>query len=614
MMKKTLSLFVALIFALSAFTAVYAADFSDVTSSYSWAQEAIEALANNKIVEGYPDGTFKPGKDITKEEAIVLFARCLGASDKSNEDIVSAAYANAESKLAKYDSYALKQAAYLMYKMVLNESDLATYLSAANKGKPLKRYEAATLIAKSLGGEVWLKNNSDVEADFADSDKIPDAAQGYVYYASELGIIQGMENNKFVPDGNVTRAQVSVMIHRILNMMQYSYSKWSIAAIDSATGVVTLKNDDGDIEKYTIGNSVPVMIDGTKSSLDNLRAGMEAVLTFVHDLDTGADRLYSLDAVSVMSDETIEGIYRGKATDNSGTVVSVGAIDDATNIKKYTLADGFTVLYNGEAATLADFSNGDYVRLAISRGKAVVMDGAPKTTIINKATIESIPSTATDKLKIRSNDGYVTEYELARSASVRRNGSVVEFRDLAVGDSVALTLEYGRIKTIESTGVSKNIEGIIDSIYHSSTESRVGIKIGNSVTEYTVSRDANIVVSGEKATLYDLRVGYSVTVKTSSLTLTEITVKATTVTTQKSVHGVITAVNPDWGMIQVNTSATSGEIAITQVFLKKGATIMNASTGRTFSISNLEVGMTIMAAGTESGGIFETSSVMVVPE
>lgn len=613
MMKKILSLFVALIFALSAFSAVYAADFSDVTSSYSWAQEAIEALANNKIVEGYPDGTFKPGKDITKEEAIVLFSRCLGASDKSNEDIVSAAYANAESKLAKYDSYALKQAAYLMYKMVLNESDLATYLSAANKGQPLKRYEAATLIAKSLGGEVWLKSNPDVEADFADADDIPEDAQGYVYYASELGIIQGMENNKFAPDGNVTRAQVSVMIHRILNMMQYSYSKWSIAAIDQATGVVTLKNED-DIEKYTIGTSVPVMIDGTKSSLGNLKAGMEAVLTFVHDLDTGADRLYSLDAVSVLSDGTVEGIYRGKVTDNSGTVVSVGEIDDVTNITKYTLADGFTVLYNGEPSTLADFGNGDYVTLAISRGKAVVIDGAPKTSKLTKATVESIPSTATDKIKIRTNDGYVTEYALAKAASVRRNGSVAEFRDLAVGDSVTLTLEYGRIKIVEATGVSKNIEGIIDSIYHSSTESKVGIKIGNQVTEYTVSRDANIVVSGQAATLYDLRVGYTVTVKTSSLTLTEITVKATTVTTQKSVHGVITAVNPDWGMIQVNTSATSGEIAITQVFLKKGATIMNSSTGRTFSINNLEVGMTVMAAGTESGGIFETSSVMVVPE
>lgn len=613
MMKKILSLFVALIFALSAFTAVYATDFSDVTSSYSWAQEAIDALAKNKIVEGYPDGTFKPGKDITKEEAIVLFARCLGASDEDNADVVTAAYENAESKLAKYDSYALKQAAYLMYKMVLNESDLATYLSAANKSQPLKRYEAATLIAKSLGGEVWLKSNPDVEADFADSDEIPEEAQGYVYYASELGIIQGMENDKFVPDGNVTRAQVSVMIHRILNMMQYSYSKWSVAAIDTATGVVTLKNED-EIEKYTIGNSVPVMIDGEKSAFGNLRAGMEAVLTFVHDMDTGADRLYSLDAVSVLSDETIEGIYRGKTTDNSGTTVTIGKIDDATDTAKYTLADDFTVLFEGEPSTLADFKNGDYVTLAISRGKIVVIDGAPKTTKVEKATIESIPATATDMIKIRTNDGYITEYALAKAASVRRNGSNAEFRDLAVGDSVTLTLEYGRIKTVDATGLSKNVEGIIDSIYHSGTESRVGVKIGNKVTEYVVSRDAKIVVSGQDATLYDLRVGYTVTVKTSSLTLTEITVKAAIVSTQKSVHGVISAVNPDWGMIQVNTTAATGEALITQVFLKKGATIMNSSTGKTLSINNLAVGMTVMAAGTETGGIFETSSVMVVPE
>ena len=183
-----------------------------------------------------------------------------------------------------------------MYKKVLTEDDLVTYLSAANKDTALKRYEAAILIAKSLGGDVWLKSNPDVKTSFADADDIPASAQGYVYYASELGIIKGMDNNQFVPMGNVTRAQVAVMIHRILSMMQYTYTEWVIAGVDTAMNVITVRNTDGETEKYTISSGVPVMIDGQKSQLNLLQAGMETVLTFAHDSDTGAERLYSVDA------------------------------------------------------------------------------------------------------------------------------------------------------------------------------------------------------------------------------------------------------------------------------------------------------------------------------
>ena len=76
MRKKGLSLFLSLLLAVSVTCSAFAA-FPDVTSSYDWAKDAIDTLVNNKIVEGYPDGTFKPGNNITKQEAITLFALSL---------------------------------------------------------------------------------------------------------------------------------------------------------------------------------------------------------------------------------------------------------------------------------------------------------------------------------------------------------------------------------------------------------------------------------------------------------------------------------------------------------------------------------------------------------
>ena len=614
MMKKILTMFVSVMVVISALSTAYAAGFKDVTSAYSWAQDAIDALADEKIIEGYPDGTFMPGKDITKQEAITLFSRCLGSSADVNEDIVTIAYNNAEQTLAKYNSYALEQAAYLMYKKVLNEDDLVAYLSASNKDKPLKRYEAATLIAKSLGGEVWLKSNPDVKADFADSDDIPASAQGYVYYASELGIIKGMEGNKFTPNGNVTRAQIATMIHRILEMMKYSYSRWIVTAVDPDLNIVTLRNEDGESEKYTIGTGVPVMINGEKSQLTLLSGGMEVVLTFAHDADTNADRLYSVDAVSIVTEASVDGIYRGRKTENSGTKISVANLDERTEVTQYILSSGVSVTYEGKSSTLANFKDGDYVHVEISGGKAVVVAGAPKTTTVSKAVVEYIPADVSEKMAVRTVDNEVFEYAVARGASLRRNGAVAEFRDLAVGDSIDLTLEYGEIKSAVAVGASKDVTGVIDSIYHSSNESLIGVKKGSTVTEYTVSRDATITMNGEYVTLYDLRVGYSVEVVASSLTAKEINVTASTTAAQRSVTGVITAVNTEWGMIQVSAELDNGEVVPQQVFLKKNATIIDSANGKKLSISNLEIGMHILAAGSESGGIFETNSVMVLPE
>lgn len=611
MMKKGLALLVTSMFACSVCTAAFAVDFSDVDANYAWAQDSIATLAEEKVIEGYPDGTFKPGKDITKQEAIALFARCLGASDDTNADIVTLAYNNAESVLAKYDSYALRQAAYLMYKKVLSEDDLVTYLSATNKDTVLKRYEAATLIAKSLGGDVWLKSNPDVKTSFADADEIPAGAQGYVYYASELGIIKGMDNNEFVPMGNVTRAQIAVMIHRIMSMMQYSYSSWLVSDVDAALNLITVRNQAGETEKYTVGSSVPVVINGEKSQLTLLQSGMEVVLTFAEDTDTGLDYLYSIDAVSMVSDETLEAIYKGKKTENSGTAISVALLSDRSVTKTYSMAADAVVKYNGATASLADFSSNDYVKMEIVSGKVKVLNGSPRLTTVKNAVVESVPTTAEDTLRIRTTDNEVVSYSLASGATLTRNGSSAEFRSLAVGDKISLSLEYGAIKTAEATGVSKEIEGTIDEISIASSESTIKVKKGDTVTAYKVSRDIKITLDDKEATIYDLRVGYSVKMKTTSQSVTEITV--TSSPTQKSVSGVITVVNTAYGMIKVNATTASGDVSEQQVFIKDNAVIVNSSTGKILKVKELTAGMNIMAAGAENLGIFEASSIMVLP-
>ena len=72
-------------FAGAAMTASAASPFSDVESN-SWAYEAVASLSDQNIVEGYPDGTFKGDKHITRYEMAQITARLLAKRDSLSAD------------------------------------------------------------------------------------------------------------------------------------------------------------------------------------------------------------------------------------------------------------------------------------------------------------------------------------------------------------------------------------------------------------------------------------------------------------------------------------------------------------------------------------------------
>lgn len=72
-------------FAGAAMTASAANPFSDVESD-SWAYEAVASLSDQNIVEGYPDGTFKGDKHITRYEMAQITTRLLAKRDSLSAD------------------------------------------------------------------------------------------------------------------------------------------------------------------------------------------------------------------------------------------------------------------------------------------------------------------------------------------------------------------------------------------------------------------------------------------------------------------------------------------------------------------------------------------------
>ena len=83
-MKKILAL--AAVVALTAGVSAYAANpFSDVTAD-DWAYQAVSDLSAQGVVEGYPDGTFKGERNMTRYELAQIVARLMAKEDQLNAE------------------------------------------------------------------------------------------------------------------------------------------------------------------------------------------------------------------------------------------------------------------------------------------------------------------------------------------------------------------------------------------------------------------------------------------------------------------------------------------------------------------------------------------------
>ena len=83
-MKKLTLLSAAFLIACGA-SALAANPFSDVSPD-DWAYQAVSDLSSQGVVEGYPDGTFKGERNMTRYELAQIIARLMAKEDQLNAD------------------------------------------------------------------------------------------------------------------------------------------------------------------------------------------------------------------------------------------------------------------------------------------------------------------------------------------------------------------------------------------------------------------------------------------------------------------------------------------------------------------------------------------------
>lgn len=168
---------------------------SDVSGH--WAASHIEEMMGMGVIKGYPDGSFKPDKSITRAEFMVMVNTAFGFKDS-----VSKSYSDVSSSDWFYSAVGIASG--------------AGYISGYSDGtiKPnnsITREEAATMLSKAAG----LTGNEDAYMKFSDYMKIT-WSKSYVGAVSAAGIMSGYPDGSFGPSKSITRAESAVSIHKAM--------------------------------------------------------------------------------------------------------------------------------------------------------------------------------------------------------------------------------------------------------------------------------------------------------------------------------------------------------------------------------------------------------------
>ncbi|MFH2034666.1 MAG: S-layer homology domain-containing protein [Candidatus Margulisiibacteriota bacterium] len=136
---------VSAILIVTAFSAAAAEQFKDMPAKH-WAADSVYNLVKLGVVDGYPDGTFRGSKNVTRYEAAVLLSKLANAigADTLKDDIAK----------LKQDVLALKESPDMVIsgqaEMMSGMANLTATEGITEKG-PVSQYRVITTLNKKLG-------------------------------------------------------------------------------------------------------------------------------------------------------------------------------------------------------------------------------------------------------------------------------------------------------------------------------------------------------------------------------------------------------------------------------------------------------------------------------
>ncbi|WP_169089781.1 Ig-like domain-containing protein [Paenibacillus sp. PL91] len=164
-----------------------------------WAKGAVEKLSALNVINGYPDQTFKPEKEMTRAEFVVLLVKALqlkGTGGPSFSDLNG-----------HWAEEAVQTAATLGIIQGVNDSTFAPK-------QKITREQMAVILVRALK----LKTENEEKTKFVDQSNVSAWAVSSLNTLVGQGIIKGYEDGSFRPDKAMNRGEAASVIVKLMDM------------------------------------------------------------------------------------------------------------------------------------------------------------------------------------------------------------------------------------------------------------------------------------------------------------------------------------------------------------------------------------------------------------
>lgn len=195
-----------------------------------WAEEEIRGAAASGWVDGYPDGSFRPDRTITRAEFTKILLDAIHLTPESETaawmkenayDFQGALPVRYQPRLSDMEGHWLTRQGWLdaaLYAGILVPADYDGGIFHPEQS--IARYEMAVLADRALG-LVYTANQPVTEAPpFSDWEAFSDWRGGYIAEAVKAGTLEGYPDGTFGADQTATRAEAVVIVQRVLDNME----------------------------------------------------------------------------------------------------------------------------------------------------------------------------------------------------------------------------------------------------------------------------------------------------------------------------------------------------------------------------------------------------------
>ena len=384
-------------------------------------------------------------------------------------------------------------------------------------------------------------------------------------------------------------------------------SDYTKASTSSASTTIQLIGFDGVTRTYTIPSDATITVDGLVDSLSTTLKNSYVVLRL---LDEDA----SVQSASVDTKSNyVQGVIR--SVDSSDDTISITRLSNDRNAT-YDVTSSAVITYDGKTTRLRDLDKNDFVTILLNESDdATMIQAYPSSTTTEGTISERTFGSGTDTtitFVLTQKDGTKVSFkvDLSDPPVVERDDEDSTVDKLRVGDEVVFTVRYGDVTRIEATTQNVNLTGTVERIIQEKTGYTLEMLLSDGErVSYTVDSTVSVTQNNKEVALSSLKPGYKLGLAVNGDQVVAIEIQQA-VNTGNKVSGTILYVDYAEDIIYLRATTDTGGEEMVTVEVPSTAVILNASTGGTLILRDLDTGSVIEVNGSYNGTIFRATVIL----